>query len=184
MDKRYKNIAISGRVAVGSTTLMRYLQPELEPKGFTFTSIGMMMREMMAQQGKVDIHNPTAEILSEETHRQAEKHVQEMLESGDTHVVEGWLAGFIARDIDHTLKVLVILSDMDERVKRFMTREDVSAERAKTYIQQRETENEAFWKKMYGDHDFWDPAYFDLVIDTAHVGKEEARDRVLEAFSS
>lgn len=184
MNTQYKNIAISGRVAVGSTTLMRYLRPKLEPEGFTFMSTGTMMREIMAEQGKVDLHNPIAEILSEETHIQAEKRVQNMLGSGGTYVIEGWLAGFTARDIDHTLKVLVILPDIDERVKRFMAREKVSAERAKAYIEQREADNEAFWKKVYGDYDFWDPTYFDLVIDTTHVGKEEARDRVLEAFSS
>ena len=38
------------------------------------------------------------------------------------------------------------------------------------------------WKALYGDYDFWDPQYFNLVIDTYSSGPYETLGKVLDAL--
>ncbi len=178
----FKNIAISGGVAVGSTSLLNELKKVLEPDGFTCISTGNLYRQILKEKGgNLDAKNPLAEHSKEEN-LALEDRVQAMLESGDKYVVEGWLAGFIARDIPHTLRVLVTLNNIDVRAERFAEREGVSLDEARAYIADRETSNFKVWKTAYGDYNFWNPEYFHVVIDTEDTSKEEARDVVLEAF--
>ena len=51
---------------------------------------------------------------------------------------------------------------------------------AKKWIKQRELENERKWKDLYGDHDFWNPQHYDLIIDTYATGQMETVGRVLD----
>lgn len=182
MDTHYKNIAIAGGVAVGSTSLMKALQPVLEPEGFIFRSTGTILREHMIRQGLDNKHNPHAQNLSADDNQNVEDEVLNLLASGKKYVIDGWLSGFVSRNIEHTLRVLLVLPDIEIRIERFIAREPVSKEEARAYILEREQKNISFWKGIYGDFDFWDPSYYHLVIDTTHTSKEAARDIVLEEF--
>ncbi|KXK07527.1 MAG: hypothetical protein UZ21_OP11001001029 [Microgenomates bacterium OLB22] len=47
----------------------------------------------------------------------------------------------------------------------------------------REEENVTKWHSLYGEHDFWDPKLYDLVIDTDENGIEETGEKVLEMLN-
>lgn len=178
----YKNIAIGSTSAVGATTLLHELQLQLEPRGFTCISTGQLMRAKASATS--DKKHPLAQNLSTDIHTQQDAHVRELLASGDPYVIEGWLAGYVARDIPHTLKVLVTVSDPQIKAERFAQREQVSIEEAAQYIAARDSKNLEFWKGIYGTDSFWDPRYYDLVLDTSATTPHEEARRVLERFHS
>lgn len=182
MEFKYANIAISGGVATGNSTLMNQLKPYLEPHGFTLTSIGQLHRQHMKESGDHDQHTPVATNLSDEKQIETEEYVRKLLLDKEKYVIDAWLAGFISRDIPHTLRVLLKIDNKDIQVARFCQRENVSPEKALQSIQDREEQNFTYWKKLYGDYNFWNPDYFQLVLDTGELGVEAVRDRVLEEF--
>lgn len=182
MKLRYDNITISGGVAVGSTTLLEYLRPVLEPEGFTLTSTGNIYREMLRDMNKYNKKKPLAEFASADLHRKLDKKVCSKLKKGTHHVIEGWLAGFMARDMKHTLRVFVFMSDDHKRARRLARRENIKPQEALDLIYEREMKNFTYWKSLYGNYDFWDPKYYNLALDTSLLGKTEARNAVLDAM--
>ena len=175
ISSSFKNITISGGVGVGTTTLMKNLVPFLEPLGFSFTSTGMMMREKMKE-----FKNPRADLLEDDTHSHVEKDVFELLSSEKPYVVEGWLAGFIARELPHTLRIYVFASENNVRVDRVVNRDHMTVKEAKQMIQDREESNFKTWKRIYGDFNFWDPDYYHVSIDTCLLGQNESVGKVLD----
>ncbi|MBI1869550.1 cytidylate kinase family protein, partial [Candidatus Gottesmanbacteria bacterium] len=95
-------------------------------------------------------------------------------------IYEAWLAGFVAQDIAGILKLLLICSNDAVRIDRVMNRDEVTADEAKRFIRTREDENIVKWHKIYGKHDFWNPKYYDLVIDTYSKGAMETLGVVLD----
>ena len=55
-----------------------------------------------------EFKNPRADLLEDDTHSHVEKDVFELLSSEKPYVVEGWLAGFIARELPHTLRIYAV----------------------------------------------------------------------------
>ena len=64
----------------------------------------------------------------------------------------------------------------------FFGRDSVTVEEAKNHLAQRENANLTKWKRMYGVDDFWDPKYYDLVINTYSHGPAETLDIVLQSL--
>lgn len=176
MENTYKNITVSGKVAVGTTTLSKNLQSIL---GWRHVNAGFIQREYDRLH---NIHENKQGALSRpDSHeKEIEAMTKKMLTTEKKLIYEAWLSGFVAQGIPGVLKVLVFCSHEDVRVDRVMNRENVSVEDAKTWIRQRETENITKWKKLYGDYDFWDPKYYDLVIDTYGCGPMETMGKVLD----
>ncbi len=175
MKLKYDNITISGGIATGTTTLLNNLKFYLQPLGWKFRSTGQIVREMT----KENIF-PVATLVSDEVDRKIEEKVRKLLTTEKNWVIEGWLAGFVARDLKNTLKVLLICSDDGLRVDRVVNRDNVTVEEAKKLIKEREEENFKKWKRIYGDYNFFDPKYYDLVIDTYSSGPLETVGKVLD----
>lgn len=173
----YNNIAISGGVAVGTTTLMDNLKPYLEPIGWQFTSTGNMVREYLRENIM-----PTAALLSDDYDRTVEKKTRDLLKRKKHWVIEGWLAGFVSRDLKQTFRILLICSHDTVRVDRVVNRDNVSIAQAKQMIKERESTNFAKWQKLYGKYDFFDPSYYNLIIDTYSSGQLETMGKVLDAI--
>ena len=95
--------------------------------------------------------------------------------------VESWIAGWNMRGLSHVLKVLLMCDDA-LRIDRIVNRDNLTVEEAKQHMYEREQANVAKWKRMYGTDDFWDPKYYDLVINTYSHGPGEALDIVLQAL--
>lgn len=176
MESTYKNITVSGKVAVGTTTLSRNLQVIL---GWKHINAGFIQREYDRMH---NIHeNKQGASSRPDSHEQEIEAMTKKILTTEEHLIyEAWLSGFVAKDVPGVLKVLVHCSHDDVRVDRVVNRENISVEDAKTWIKQRETENITKWKKLYGDYDFWDPKYYDLVIDTYECGPMESAGKVLD----
>ena len=68
------------------------------------------------------------------------------------------------------------------RIDRIVNRDNLTVEEAKNHIRERERENLAKWKRMYGVEDFWDPKHYDLIINTYSHGPKETLNLVLQAL--
>lgn len=173
---KYRLITISGKIAVGTTTLTRNLVNTL---GWKHINIGAIQREY---DRKLSLHeNKNGALLRTDYHeKKVDSRTEELLKTEKKIIYEAWLSGFFARNYKDILKVLLICSHDDIRVDRVANRDNVSVKQAKHWIKQREEENIDKWQKLYGDFNFWDHKYFDLVIDTYKTGPLETLGKVLD----
>jgi len=175
MNLKYDNITISGGVAVGKNTLMNNLKPYLAPLGWKFTSGGQLLRDFT----KENIQ-PLASLADKKFHHDLDNRTKKLLTEKGHYVIEAWLSGFMARDLKNTLKVLLICSNRSLKVDRVVNRDKIIVEQAIQFIKQREEGNFKTWQKIYGKYDFFDPKYYDLVIDTYSSGPLETVGKVLD----
>ncbi len=177
MKLRYDNITISGGVAVGKNTLRDNILNYLEPYGWKFKSAGQIVRDFTKEKKM-----PLASLVTDDFNRKIESEVRHILENQKNWLIEAWLGGFIARDLKNTLRILLVCSHNELRVDRVANREKVTIIEAKHLIKHREEENFEKYKKLYGDYNFWDPKYYNLIIDTYSSGQLETVGKVLDAI--
>ena len=174
MKLPFNNIIISGGVATGKNTLLNNLKPFLKPLGWKFTSGGQILRDYLKE-----YIQPLSSSADKEVHHQIDKRTLKLLEEG-RWIIESWLAGFMARQRKDTLRVLLICSNPALKIDRVANRDNISIEKAKHYIKEREDDNFKTWKKIYGNYNFFDPKFFHLVVDTYSSGPLETVGRVLD----
>ncbi|NTU73860.1 hypothetical protein HGB07_06900 [Candidatus Roizmanbacteria bacterium] len=174
MNLKYRNITVSGGIAVGKGTLMRNLKTYLEPLGWTCTSGGQILRDFTKE-----YVNPNASLVDDDFHNKLDARTINLLDKGNV-VIEAWLAGFMARDRDDTLRILLICTHDELRVDRVANRDKVSIDNAKEYIHNREEDNFKEWQRIYGKYEFFDPRYYHMVIDTYSSGQHETVGKVLD----
>lgn len=175
MNFKYDNITISGGVAVGKNTLFDNLRSYLEPYGWRFRTTGQIIRDYTKENVL-----PLATLVTEEFDRKIEAKTRALLELEKNWVIEAWLSGFIARDLPSVLKVLLICSHHELQVDRVANRDKISIAEAKKFIKLREEGNFKKWQSQYGDYDFFNPDYYNLVIDTYSSGQIESVGIVLD----
>lgn len=182
---KYASIAISGRPGAGRSTLITNLKPYLELLGWTFFSGGEWARQFSIKSGKKDPNDPKhhfATDYGDEIDHEIDTAMCEKLSDPNVHmVVESWIAGWNMRGLKHVLRVLLMCDDA-LRIDRVVNRDNLTVEEAKKHLEERERENITKWKRMYGVTDFWDPKYYDLVINTYSHGPKETLDLVLQAL--
>ncbi len=175
MKLHYENITISGGIAVGKNTLRDNLLPFLEPYGWRFKSGGQIVRDFTKEQKM-----PIASLVTDDFNRKIETEILAQLENEQHWIIESWLAGFTARHLNNTLRILLTCTHNELRVDRVANREKVTIDEAKHLIKDREEANFAKYRQLYGDHAFWDPKYYHLVIDTYSSGQLETVGKVLD----
>ncbi len=175
MKLAFDNITISGGVAVGKTSLFNNLKPYLTPLHWQFEAIGDIHREYLK-----DNIMPEATKVSDEFDLKIEKFVEKKLRLEKYHVIAAWLSGFVARNLTNTLRILLTCQDNSLRVDRVANRDRISVEEAKKFIKQREEGNIGKYKRLYGDVNFWNPTYYQLVIDTYAHSQLETVNKVLD----
>lgn len=173
---KYKNITVSGKIAVGTTTLAKNLQQILD---WQYISAGELQRQWDQQHG-VDTMKQGATVRSDDHERSIEEMTKKILSNEKHYICEGWLSGFVAQEIPEVLKVLLVCRDEAIRIDRIVNRDRLTVEEAKHFLKIREEENLQKWQKLYGNYDFWDPRYYDLVIDTYSSGPMETLGKVLD----
>mgnify|MGYP001559960754 FL=1 len=173
---KYRLITISGKVAVGTTTLTKNLISTL---GWKHINIGVVQRQF-DQKNKINENKRGALARSDDHEKEVDSMTIELLKKEKEVIYEAWLAGFFARTYRDILKVLLICSHDEIRVDRVANRDNISVKEAKHWIKQREKENDIKWKKLYGNYNFWGYKYFDLVIDTYKTGQLETVGKVLD----
>jgi predicted cytidylate kinase len=173
---KFKNVAISGDIGTGKSTLARLLSEKLD---WEYISAGNYFREWYAGQG-MDVSKVYG-IPEEEDRKMEADFKKEMAEKSGV-VFESRLAGWLAKDYAETLKVLCTVED-SEAYKRVAKRDSVTEEEAKNLSVQRAKDLVDKFNKLYGVSDFLDPKYFDLVIDTTKLKPEEVLQKVLEKLA-
>lgn len=173
---KYKNITVSGKIAVGTSTLSKHLKQIL---GWQYINTGELQRQYDRKHNISE--NQRGAVARPDNHeREMEAMAQHILTTKQNIIYEAWLSGFVSRDIKGVLRVLVICSDEAVRIDRVVNRDSMTIEEAKKYIRTRESENVVKWQKLYGNYDFWDPKYYNLVIDTYSTGQLGTVVRVLD----
>lgn len=182
---KYSSVAISGRPGAGRSTLLKNLKPYLTRLGWETFSGGDWARQFAIQTGKhkaQDVTHHKATDYGDEIDHQIDAAMRKKLTDPNTHVaVESWIAGWNMRGLKHVLKVLLICDDA-LRIDRLVNRDGLTVEKAKAHINEREQANLTKWKRMYGVNDFWDPKYYDLIINTYSHGPTETLELVLQGL--
>lgn len=173
---KYRSLTVSGKIATGTTTLAKNLQQILR---WEYINTGLIQRQWDRKHG-INENERGALLRPDDHERKMEAMAKKMLTEKAHLIYEAWLSGFIAREIPGILKILVICSDDAVRIDRVANRDKITIDQAKHFIRTREEENITKWKKIYGDYDFWEPKYFDVVIDTFSSGQMETLGRVLD----
>lgn len=182
---QYSSVAISGRPGAGRSTLLKNLQSYLEPLNWEFFSGGDWARQFAIKSGKHDPKDPKHHLATDygdDVDHQIDAAMRKKLSDPKAHVVvESWIAGWNMRGLKHVLKVLLMCDDA-LRIDRIVNRDNISVGEAKEHLWAREEKNVTKWKRMYGVTDFWDPKYYDLVINTYSHGQLETLGLVLQAL--
>jgi predicted cytidylate kinase len=184
---KYSSIAISGPPGAGRSTLLKNLKPIVEAMGWETFSGGDWSRQYAIQQGSHDANDIThhfATEVTEDIDHQIDLALREKLSHTQTHVaVESWIAGWNMRGMSHVLKVLLMCDD-SLRIDRVVNRDNLTVDEAKKHLRDREDANLKKWSSMYSVpvSDFWDPKYYDLIINTYSNGPKETLDIVLQAL--
>lgn len=182
---KYSSIAISGRPGAGRSTLLKNLRPIVEPLQWEIFSGGDWARQFAIESGKHDPKDPKHHLATDygdDIDYQIDQSLRKKISDPNVHMaVESWIAGWNARGMKHVLKVLLMCDDA-LRIDRVVNRDNVSVEEAKEHLFVREKTNLGKWQRLYGTQDFWDPKYYDLVINTYSHGPKETLDLVLQAL--
>ncbi len=173
---KYRNITVSGKVAVGTTTLAKNLHEVL---GWEHINTGELQRQY-DRKHHINENARGAILRSDKHEKEMESFAQKVLTDKANIIFEAWLSGFVAREVNDVLKVLLVCSSDELKVDRVVNRDGVSIAEAIKFIKTRENENLKKWQKLYGNYDFWDPKYYDLVIDTYSCGPLETMGIVLD----
>lgn len=176
MTLKFDKVTISGKAGVGTSTLSRHLAETLK---WEYINVGTIQRTYDVSLGLLQYDHGTI-IHSDEHERSIEKMTKEVLTHKKKIIYEAWLAGFVAKHITHTLRVLLVCSNFGVRADRIANRDNLTIKQARHFIQIRERQNIRKWKIVYGDHDFWDPKMFHIIIDTAKSGPMETLGIVLD----
>lgn len=181
---KFRNLTISGKVAVGSTTLFKGLKEVLSPQGWQFFSVGSFTRDYAVKHHlfpKESKNHHSATVYSDDFDRYVDNLVKTKLKQENKLAIEADLAGFFARGIPEVLKILLVCDDV-LRVDRLVNRDQITVEEAKHHLKMREEENLRKWQRLYGKYDFWDNKYYDLTIDTYRHSPKETLKLVLQAL--
>jgi len=175
-SKDFRVVTVSGKVAVGTSTLSKNLTQAL---GWRYINVGEIQREY-DRQHQIAENKQGAASRPDDHEKEIDEMTKKMLKTEENIIYEAWLAGFMAQGISQVFKVLLICSHDEVRVDRVVNRENITVDQAKEWIKQREEENFKKWQKLYGPYNFWDPKYYDLVIDTYSSGPMETVGKVLD----
>lgn len=181
-----RNITISGRIATGTTTLAKNLAKELD---WDLLEGGELFRKFHEEKlnDKTEI---AVDKRPDDIDLEYEEKVKNILKTQNHQIIQSHLAGFDAQGIDSIYKILVICEDAngddktDIRIDRLVNRIGANVAEAKREIAEREKNNLDKWRRLYANNDqdwvYWDPKYYDLVINTYSHNAEQSLNLVLE----
>lgn len=174
-QRHYKNIALSGDVGTGTTTLGRNLAATL---GWQHTNAGAYFRAWHRENG---IPLEQVQAIPEEVDRELDQRFQKDMATQENHVFESHLAGWLAKDLPQTYKILCIA---DERVtmERIASRESWSLDDAIKYSKMRSQGLNQKFEKLYGVIDPYISDWFDVVINTTDLSAGKVLDLALKNF--
>lgn len=185
--KDIRIITVSGRIGAGSTTLAKGLAHHL---GWKHMEGGEIFWE--AIRSKMDIDTKDTHLRPDEEDQLFDDQLKKILSEQKGIVMETKLAGFNAQGISGVFKILVVCEDhsgQDQtqiRIDRLVNREGKHVDDAKKEVLEREKNDLEKWRHMYANDDpswvYFNPEYYDLVVNTFDHNKEDSLKIVLETL--
>lgn len=180
-------ITISGRIGAGSTSLAKHVAKNL---GWKHIEGGDIFWEAIRK--KMCVENKDTKLRPDEEDLLFEEKQKEILQTKKHIVLESKLSGFVAQGMPDIFKVDVVCEGIEGedqtqiRIDRLVNREELTMEKAKTEVLEREINDLTKWRKLYtnGDQEwvYWDKKYYDLVVNTFSHNQEESLQLVLKAI--
>lgn len=181
-----RNITISGRIGSGTTTLAKHLSERLH---WELLEGGVLFERFHDDLG---IHEQDSNQRPDELDLKYEEMIKDILNNKTQKIIQSHLAGFDAQGIEGIFKILVQCVDdeghdmQDIRIDRLVNRKQIHVSDAKEEIKTREKNNLDKWRKLYAKDDpnwtYWDPKYYDLIVNTFDHNAEESLNLVLSAI--
>lgn len=173
----FKNIAVSGRIGAGTSTLAKQLSQTL---GWPLRDASQIFRDITAQMGfnlETDI-NQAVQNRNDLIDREVDDKTLSVLKANHHTVVTSKLAGFLSRNLESTLRIL-ITCPQDERIRRYARSRGHPVDKAKQLLVLRQKLDNQKWQRLYGRRDFFSPEYFQLVLDSGRLSPPQEIDQIL-----
>ncbi|MBI2443289.1 MAG: cytidylate kinase family protein [Candidatus Levybacteria bacterium] len=181
-------VTISGRIGAGSTSLAKSLSKLF---GWKHLEGGEIFWEAVRK--KMGLDPKDTDLRPDEEDMLFDEQLKKILREDSDVILETKLAGFNAQNIDGVFKILVVCEDrngVDQaaiRIDRLVNREHVSVDEAKQEVVEREKNDLEKWRKMYAAGNtewvYYNPSYYDLVINTFDHNPEESVKLALSALN-
>ena len=172
----FKNIAISGDIGTGKTTLAKNLAKKL---GWEHINAGDYFRKWHLEN---NIPLEMSEKVPEKIDRAFDEDFKRKMKNSKNTVFESRLAGWLAKDFNDTFKILVV-ADFDKAMERVSGRDGISFDEARANALERSNSHKKKFKNLYGAVDYLNPNYFNLVVDTTSITPDQVVEEVLTAIS-
>lgn len=169
----FKNIAVSGRIGAGTSTLAKQLSQTL---GWPLRDASQVFRDISMQRGSDLEKSP--QQYSDEIDKQVDDKTLAVLKENPQVVVTSKLAGFLSRNLKHALRVL-ITCPQEERIRRYAKSRGHPVDEAKQLLILREKLDQEKWQQLYGKYDFFSPEYFQLVLDSSRLSPQDEIKQIL-----
>ncbi len=180
-----RNITISGRIASGATTLAQGLSKTLDWKHIEG---GDIFWEQV--RSKLNLESKDTDKRPDKEDEDFDSQLKKTLQDSEHLILETKLAAFNAQSIAGVFKILVVCEDSEGvdqtsiRIDRLLNREEITVEKAKQEVLEREEHDLEKFRRLYagGDPDwvYWNPEYYDLVVNTYSHNHEQSVKYVLD----
>lgn len=172
---RFKNIIVSGDVGTGKSTLTLNLARQL---GWEFIFAGDFFRQYAKDKG-IDLWDKLK--VDQKFEYEVDDKLLGMAKIRKEIIIEGHYQGWRTRDLNTSFRVKTIC-DPDVALHRTIKRRDhTHLETDQDVIKRREGLKSAF-KKLYGNDDYLNNKFFNLIVDTTYDSPSAVVKKVLEAF--
>jgi CMP/dCMP kinase len=170
----FRAITLSGEVGSGKSSIAAALLEGLP--GWKRINTGQRFRDFCSAQGMLI---EQVSFVPDEVHAEFDQQQGELLAAGQNIIVEGRLAGWLARDLPDVFRVYC-QAPVEVRIERSRQREKVPAEQAAQDVDTRDRLDLEKYRRIYQLQDYRDPRYYHLVLDTCQAAPPELARRVLE----
>jgi CMP/dCMP kinase len=174
---KYKNIAISGDIGTGKTTLAKKLAQKLNWK---HTNAGDYFRAWH-QENNIPLNE--TEKIPPEKDKEMDYGFQNLMKNEKQTIFESRLAGYLAKDLEDVFKILCT-AELEVAIQRAGERDQVSEDEAKSNVSIRSKALKEKFKKLYDVDDYLDPKYFNLVINSTTNSPDENLEIVLKKLEN
>lgn len=158
---RVRAITISGEVSSGKSSITDALL-DLLPH-WRKINTGQTFRDFLESKGE---SIQRVSFLPNHIHREFDEIQKTLLEREVNIIVEGRLAGWLARDLKDVFKVFCY-APLEVRIERYMRREKCSMAKAVDDIGYRDRRDIEKFRLIYGVPDYRLPEFYDLQLDTS-----------------
>jgi len=166
-------ITLSGEMCSGKSSVAKEIAGRLT--GWQLVNTGQVFREICTRQG-LTIQDVAS--LPDETHREVDEIQRNQVETGKHLVVEGRLAGWLARDLPDVYRVYCE-APLEVRIRRYMEREQSEPLEAAADIGHRDQGDIQKYSRIYGIPDYRSPEFYTIRLDTSHASPGELAEQII-----